>query len=65
LVQLKISLFIDIPFNGTDMLNSDKERPKKFPILDLDVLTEKKTWWVVWEYIFSGKLRQPDDIDKS
>jgi hypothetical protein len=38
---------------------------KKYPILNLDVLDEKNTWWVVWEYIFSGKLRQPEDIEHS
>ena len=48
------------------MLKSEREYVnKKFPILDLDKLDEKKTWWVVWEYIFSGKLRQPDDIEHS
>lgn len=41
------------------------EQKKKYPILDLDVLVEKNSWWVVWEYIFSGKLRQPEDLDKS
>jgi len=47
------------------MLRTNTETPKKYPILNLDVLTEKNTWWVVWEYIFSGKLRQPDDIENS
>lgn len=47
------------------MLKPQQEVQRKYPILDLDVLEEKKTWWVVWEYIFSGKLRQPDDIDNS
>jgi hypothetical protein len=47
------------------MLKLNQESLKKYPILDLDVLTKKKSWWVIWEYIFSGKLRQPDDIDKS
>jgi hypothetical protein len=47
------------------MLRPQKEKQKKYPILDLDVLAEKNSWWVVWEYIFSGKLRLPDDIDKS
>lgn len=47
------------------MLRPNTETPKKYPILNLDVLNEKNTWWVVWEYIFSGKLRQPDDIDNS
>lgn len=47
------------------MLKSQQEVQRKYPILDLDMLEEKKTWWVVWEYIFSGKLRQPEDIDNS
>jgi hypothetical protein len=47
------------------MLKPTSEQQKKYPILDLDVLTEKNSWWVIWEYIFSGKLRQPEDIDKS
>jgi hypothetical protein len=47
------------------MLKLNKEPQKKYPILDLDVLTEKNSWWVVWEYIFSGKLRQPEDTELS
>lgn len=33
-----------------------------YPILNLDVLVEKESWWVILEYIFSGKLRGPEDI---
>lgn len=48
------------------MLKSNNEDSiKKYPILNLDVFVEKNTWWVIWEYIFSGKLRQPNDIEKS
>lgn len=38
---------------------------EKAPILDLDIIEEKNSWWVVWEFILSGKLRQPDDIPVS
>lgn len=47
------------------MLKPNTEQQKKYPILDLDVLVEKKSWWVIWEYLFSGKLRQPEDTEKS
>jgi hypothetical protein len=47
------------------MLKPRQEEQKKYPILDLDIIEEKNSWWVVWEYIFSGKLRQPGDIDNS
>jgi len=53
------------PFTGTHMLKPATEQAKKYPILDLDVLTEKNGWWVVWEYIFSGKHRQPEDTELS
>ena len=49
------------------MLAEKKARKRSVPapILNLDVLVEKDTWWVVWEYIFSGKLRGPEDIQNS
>lgn len=47
------------------MQKNERKLNKKFPILNLDVLVEKDSWWVIWEYIFSGKLRQPDDIQRS
>lgn len=47
------------------MLKPVEEKKVRHPILDLDVLTEKDTWWVVLEYLFSGKLRLPDDIINS
>jgi len=62
---LRFYLF-STPLNGTFMLKSNVEKAqKKYPILNLDVLDEKNTWWVVWEYIFSGKLRQPTDTLES
>lgn len=27
-------------------------------IMDLDTLIERKNWWLIMEYIFSGKLRK-------
>lgn len=47
------------------MQKNERKLNKKFPILNLDVLVENDSWWVIWEYIFSGKLRQPDDIQRS
>lgn len=38
------------------------QRRMPYPILNLDVLVEKDAWWVILEYIFSGKLRGPEDI---
>jgi hypothetical protein len=26
--------------------------------MDLDTLIERKNWWLIMEYIFSGKLRK-------
>lgn len=56
-----MKLVIWVHSSGTYMIHSAEKSKKKHPILDLDVLEEKNTWWVVWEYIFSGKLRQPED----
>jgi hypothetical protein len=44
------------------MFKTTEKKKANGPILNLDVLVEKDTWWVVWEYIFSGKLRSPEDI---
>lgn len=43
-------------------MNHSYEKKKRNPILDLDTIEEKNSWWVIWEYLFSGKLRQPEDI---